>query len=76
LRELGAVVVRAERLGTPASAALRAFAEVRRREREDEFERAARRAPVLMVLPLTTCILPAYVLLAVGPILRGLSSTS
>jgi tight adherence protein B len=73
LRGLAEVVARGQRLGTPMAASLRAFASNRRVDQEGAFERSLRRAPVLMVLPLTTCILPAYVLLAIGPVLRGLS---
>jgi pilus assembly protein TadC len=37
-------------------------------------EVAARRAPVMMVVPLTVCLLPAFICLAVVPFLRGVAS--
>jgi tight adherence protein B len=73
LRTMAAVLGRAEELGTPIRRSLLAFAGARERAAEAAFDRATRRAPVLMVVPLTVCILPAYLLLAVGPFLRGLS---
>jgi Flp pilus assembly protein TadB len=73
LRSLAVVLVRAERIGSSIARALDAFARSRADAAEAAFDRATRRAPVLMVLPLTTCILPGYALLAVGPLLRGLS---
>lgn len=74
LRAVGAVFGRAERMGIPIAQSLDAFAARRSEEAEAAFDKAARRAPVLMVLPLTICILPAYVVLAVGPLLRGIGS--
>jgi tight adherence protein B len=73
LRSMAGVLRRAERIGSPPGRALEMFAERRIEETEAAFDKATRRAPVLMVLPLTICILPAYVLLTVGPILRGVS---
>jgi tight adherence protein B len=73
LRAMAAVLRRAEELGVPVARSLETFAERRIEDAEATFDREARRAPVLMVLPLTICILPAYVVLAIGPILRGLS---
>lgn len=73
LRRVADVILRSERLGASAAGPLKALARARRSEVEASFDRSVRRAPVLMVLPLTTCILPAYVLLAIGPILRGVS---
>jgi Flp pilus assembly protein TadB len=70
---LAEVIERTDRHGLPAADALEDFAAVRRADRAQEFERAVRRAPVLMVVPLVLCVLPAFALLALGPFLRGLS---
>jgi Flp pilus assembly protein TadB len=60
-------------LGVPAAAALRRFAAEVRSTRAREFEELTRRAPVLMALPLVLCALPSFLLLGLGPFLRGLS---
>jgi tight adherence protein B len=57
--------------GLPAAAALRAWAEVRRAESDTELRRSLARAPVLMVVPLTVCVLPSFALLAFGPFVLG-----
>ena len=73
LRAMASTMAGAQRLGTPIARDLDLFAERRMARAEAAYDRAAKRAPVLMVLPLTVCILPGYVLLAIGPILRGVS---
>lgn len=73
LRELGASLQRANRLGLPVAAALNGWARARREEIAREFETATRRAGVLMMIPLATCVLPSFILLGVAPFLRGLS---
>jgi Flp pilus assembly protein TadB len=70
---LGASLLTAQRLGVPAAAALRSFAGRLRDRRALAFEEKNRRAPVLMVVPLVTCVLPSFLLLALGPFIRGLS---
>ncbi|MGH2748689.1 MAG: type II secretion system F family protein [Actinomycetota bacterium] len=74
LRGLGAALKRSDEFGVPVADALDAFAEERDAQQDREHETALRRAPVLMVVPLTVCVLPAYVLLGVVPFLRGLAS--
>jgi Flp pilus assembly protein TadB len=64
---------RAERLGVPPARTLAEFADARRAAASRAFERTVRRAPVLMVLPLVLCVLPAFGLLAVLPFLRGIT---
>lgn len=64
---------RAQRFGIPVADALEGHAAARRAELKREFEEKMKRAPVLMVVPLTCCILPAYALLALGPFLRSMS---
>lgn len=75
LRGLGGALQRSDELGVPVADALDAFAEGREIAQERRHETALRRAPVLMVVPLTICVLPAYVLLGVVPFLRGLASS-
>lgn len=71
LRSLAQVVARSKAWGTPAAAPLRAWAEARRADARTEMQRRLRRAPVLMVVPLTVCVLPSFVLLAFGPFVLG-----
>ena len=70
-RPLVAVLVDALRYGTPIGAALdRLAADARSAERRRAEERA-RRVPVLLLFPLVTCILPAFGLLTVVPLVAG-----
>jgi tight adherence protein B len=71
LRELASTVRRAENLGVPVARSLEAWADSRRTRLGRDFEAAIRRAPVLMVVPLTVCVLPSYLVLALGPFLRS-----
>ena len=71
LRSLSQVLARSTTWGTPAAASLRAWAQARRAEARTEMQRRLRRAPVLMVVPLTVCVLPSFVLLAFGPFVLG-----
>ncbi len=70
LTELAAAVRLSHKFGLPASGALEAFSTRRREEQIRRFEAATRRAPVLMVIPLVTCVLPSYLVLGLGPFLR------
>jgi tight adherence protein C len=62
------VLRRSDRLGVPLAPALRTFSsEVRARVRAiAEAEIAS--APVKLVFPLVFCFLPAFVVLAIGPV--------
>ncbi len=73
LEELGAALRMSQTFGLPVSEALEAFSVRRREEQARRFEAAMKRAPVLMVIPLVTCVLPSYVLLGLGPFLRTLT---
>ena len=73
LGALAVVVQRASGSGSPVTAALRTLAASRRLRARQEFEARLRRAPVLMVVPLTLCVLPSFALLGLGPFLRGVS---
>ena len=72
IRSLGAALAAPHRTGVPVVPALEAFAARRAAEAASEFERAIRRAPVKMVVPLTLCILPSFGLIALTPFLRSL----
>lgn len=69
LRRLVAALGRSYRLGTPMRAVLRSVADDLRLERRARAEEMARRAPVKMLFPMVFLILPAFLLLTVGPVL-------
>jgi Flp pilus assembly protein TadB len=73
LRRLGELLQDAQRLGTPVVHGLHSFARDLRTQRDLSFDERMRKAPVLMVLPLVLCILPSFLLLVIGPFIRGLS---
>jgi tight adherence protein C len=68
LRRLVSALGRTHRLGTSVAAALRTVADDLRAERRALAEERARRAPVKMLFPLVFLILPAFILLTVGPV--------
>ncbi|HEX2294035.1 MAG TPA: type II secretion system F family protein [Actinomycetota bacterium] len=68
LRSLAEVIARSREWGVPAGDPLREWAASRREQVRIELQHAVRRAPVLMVVPLTVCVLPAFALLAFGPL--------
>jgi tight adherence protein C len=71
LRPVALAVASAERTGVPLTGSLeRLAAEARAALRRAGQERA-RRLPVLMLLPLVFCVLPAFGLVAVVPMLAG-----
>ena len=70
---LGRALEDARRFGLPAAGSLRSVERARTAQATREFDRRVRRAPVLMVVPLTCCVLPAYGLLGLAPFLRGMS---
>lgn len=67
-----AALDRCRLFGLPAAEALRSMAAARRAAALRDFDRRVARAPVLMVVPLTCCVLPAYGLLGVAPFLRSI----
>lgn len=73
LRALGAALAESGTSGAPVAGRLGAFVSERERAARLSFEAETRRAPVRMVVPLTVCMLPAFLLLGAGPLLRGLS---
>ncbi len=62
-------VTAAEIDGTPLRPALQRAADEAHRRRRVRGQEAARRAPVLMLFPLVFCVLPAFCLLTVVPLL-------
>jgi tight adherence protein C len=69
IRRLVAALARSHRLGSPVSSTLRSVADDLRVERRTRAEEMARRAPVKMLFPMVFLILPAFLLLTVGPVL-------
>ena len=70
---LAAAIADAERTGAPIALTLRRTAASLRQDARHRFERKVQRAPVRMVVPLVLCCLPAFVLIAIVPLLRGLA---
>ncbi len=71
VRPLTAALVDAERYGTPLGPTLDRLADEARRRRQRRAEEAARRIPVRLLFPLVTCVLPAFALLTVAPLIAG-----
>jgi tight adherence protein C len=69
LARLARSLKRAHRLGASVRGSLLALVDELRREQRARAEERARRAPVQMLFPLVFLILPAFVLLTVGPVL-------
>jgi tight adherence protein B len=76
LASLGKTIEATVTMGLPLASMLRGFAAARRADRDRLFEAAVRRAPVRMTVPLAVCVLPSFVLLGIGPFLRGISLAS
>jgi tight adherence protein C len=71
LRPLVTALVDADRYGTSLTASLERLADDVRRTRQRRAEEAARRVPVKLLFPLVLCVLPAFALLTVAPVLAG-----
>jgi len=68
---LAAALIDAERYGTPLARALDGLAHEARALRRRRAEEAARRLPITLLFPLVLCVLPAFALLTVVPLLAG-----
>jgi tight adherence protein B len=66
------VIALSESSGLPAAALLRARADDLRREREAAHGRAVQRLGVHLVMPMGLCLLPAFVLLGIVPVVVDL----
>jgi tight adherence protein C len=70
-RPLVAALIASERDGAPLADGLDRLAGELRADRRRRAEEAARRVPVKLLFPLVSCILPAFALLTVAPLLAG-----
>lgn len=70
-RPLVTVLVAAERDGAALVQGLLRVGDEARHRRRTEAEARARRLPITMLLPLVLCVLPAFALLAVVPLVSG-----
>lgn len=68
-------VVQAVEFGSPLSGMLEQLARDVRLQRHDEIERRVEKAPVKMLIPMGTCILPAMLILVMGPVLLQFAAT-
>ena len=71
VRPLVAALVGSLRDGSPLADGLDRIAAELRTDRRRRAEELARRVPVKLLFPLVTCILPAFALLTVAPLLAG-----
>ena len=70
-RPLASALAACERYGAPLAPALQRLSDEVRRHRRRRAEEAARRVPVMLLFPLVLCILPAFALLTVAPLIAG-----
>lgn len=75
-READAVFDLSQRAGVPAGALLRSEAGRIRREASSDAERKAATLAVTLMLPLGTCVLPAFMLLGVAPLMISVLSST
>ncbi len=75
VRPLVRCLVGSERYGTPVGESLSDVASDARRDRRRQAEVAARRLPVLLLFPLVLCILPAFAVLTLAPLVGGAVSS-
>jgi tight adherence protein C len=71
VRPLVTVLVAADRYGAPLGPSLERLATEVREDRRRRAEEAARRVPIKLLFPLVCCVLPAFALLTVVPMLAG-----
>jgi tight adherence protein C len=75
LEPLSSALARVERYGDPLAPVLEQLAGAARAQRRRAAEAAARVLPVRLCFPLVCCTLPAFVLLAIVPLLGGAFSS-
>lgn len=71
LRPLVAALVASDRYGAPLGDALDRLAADVRADRRRRAEEAARKVPVKLLFPLVCCVLPAFGLLTLAPLIAG-----
>ena len=71
-----AVLALSQRAGVPAGALLRAEADEARREARADAQKRAARLGVQLMIPLGVCVLPAFMLLGVAPLLISVITTT
>ena len=71
-----AVLALSQRAGVPAGALLRAEADEARRDARAAAQRRAAQLGVQLMIPLGVCVLPAFMLLGVAPLLISVISTT
>ena len=71
VRPLTAALVASARYGAPLGDALGRLAAEVRADRRRRAEEAARKVPVKLLFPLVCCVLPAFALLTLAPLLAG-----
>ncbi len=69
VRPLIAALIATERYGAPITANLAQLAVDTRADRRRRAEASARRLPVVLLFPLVTCVLPAFLLVTVVPVI-------
>ncbi len=67
-------IVQAEQLGIPIANVLRVQAKEMRLARRQRAEEQAQKTPVKIVFPLILCILPATMIVILGPAVVGIGS--
>jgi hypothetical protein len=71
LVRMGRAIELGDALGAPQAETIAAFRRAQAAEVERAFEEELRKAPVRMVVPLTVCVLPAFILLGAAPFVRS-----
>ena len=75
IRSIAGVVLQSERMGARMAPALRAASDSLRLKRRLRAEETAQKATIKMLLPLTLFVLPAMLLVVVGPALVEVFTT-
>jgi tight adherence protein B len=76
VEEIQAVLSLAARAGVPAAELLRSEAEARRRDARSAGQQAAAALAVRLMMPLGVCVLPAFMVLGVAPLLLAIVSST
>lgn len=74
LQSLTGVLIQADRFGTSIAEGLRVHSDVMRLKRSQRAEEIAARIPTIILIPLIFCILPALLLVIMGPAVLRISA--